>query len=176
MTVIDEDVQTEATEEDGADEVETTEAKKRGRTRDFTKSNEHYDELAAFINSHPDWVSADLGSISPLQVKAALALKADFAATPEVIAAREARKAEREAEKQKYAGLTDDQIKIAKAADRATVQYEKLQAKAEEARAKAEGLKAQATGSAEDLQAVVESEQGGEAVEEAPAKKRGLRR
>lgn len=164
---------TEEGTENSADEVETTEAKgKRGRTRDFTKSNEHYDDLTLFINTHSDWVNASLGQVTPLQVKAILALRTDFNNQPEQAEKRELRKQEREAEKAKYGDMTDEQIKAAKAADRAQAQYDKLQAKAAEALAKAESLKAQATGSAEDLQAVVETEQS----EDEPKRKRGLRR
>lgn len=155
-----------------ADEVETEAKGKRGRTRDFTKSNEHYDQMANFINTHPDWTNADLGSVTPLQIKAILALKIDFANLPEQAIKREERKAAREEEKKQYAGMTDEQIKAAKASARALTQYEKLQAKAQEAKQKAEALKAAASGSAEDLQAVVESEQ----IEAEPQKKRGLRR
>jgi peptidoglycan hydrolase CwlO-like protein len=174
MTITAEDIdETTEVEENGADEVEQGEGTKRGRKRDFTKSNEHYDELAQFINSHQDWVNAGLGEITPLQVKAVLALKTDHANTPEVIAAREARKAEREAEKAKYGNMTDEQIKAAKAAARAQAQYDKLQAKAQEALEKAQSLAAAASGSAEDLQAVVE---GDESTEDEPKKRRGLRR
>lgn len=171
MTVTAEGVETEET---GADEVETETKGKRGRTRDFTKSNEHYDSLAAFINSNSDWQNASLGTVTPLQVKAVLALKTDFANTPEVIAARAERKAALAAENAEYEGLSPDQIKAKKAAVRAQKQYDKLNAKAQEALANAEKLKAAASGSAEDLQAVVESEQS--EGEDEPKKRRGLRR
>lgn len=170
MTVTAEAVETE-TEENGADEVEQAEGGKRGRKRDFSKSNEHYDSLAGFINTHEDFVKAGLDAVNPLQVKAVLALKTEFSNTPEVIEARKQRKAELEAENARYAGMTQDQIKAAKAADRAQKQYDKLQKKAQEALEKAESLKAAASGSAEDLQAVVEGES-----EDEPKRKRGLRR
>lgn len=176
-TIEDTGTNAEGLEDEGsADEVETENSGgKRGRKRDFTKSSEHYDSLANFVNTHSDWVNAELGEVTPLQIKAILALKGEFTETPEAKAAREARKAEREAEKAQYAGMTDEQIKAAKAAKRAQDQYEKLQAKAAEAQEKAEKLRAAASGSAEDLQAVVESEQNG-SDEDEPKKRRGLRR
>jgi superfamily II RNA helicase len=177
MTATIEDTGTSAEsidEDNDADEVETTETKgKRGRTRDFTKSSEHYDDLAEFVNSHKDWVEAELGSVTPLQVKAILALKTDFNDQPEQVAKREQRKAEREAEKAQFAGMTDDQIKALKAQRKAQEQYDKLQAKANEALEKANKLAAAASGSAEDLQAVVEGDQS---ESDEPKKKRGLRR
>lgn len=158
----------EAPAEQQADEVETEGKKKRGRTRDFTKSTEYYDNLAAFVNER-----SGLDPVSPLQVKATLALRADYANLPEQKEAREKAKAEREAEAKKYEGMTDEQKKAAKAADRAARQAEKLQEKLNATLAKAEQLKAAASGSGEDLQAIVEAEQS---KPEAPAKKRGLRR
>lgn len=164
---------TDLAEDNSADEVENEGGAKRGRKRDFTKSSEHYDNLTEFVNGHEDWTSAGLGTVTPLQVKAILALRTDFNNTPEQVALREQRKAEKQAEEAKYDGLSKEQIKAQKLADRAEKQAEKLQEKAREALEKAQALKAQATGSAEDLQAVVESEQD-EADE--PKKRRGLRR
>jgi len=161
-----------------ADETETETKGKRGRTRDFTKSSEYYDKLAEFANSNSDWQAAGLGTVTPLQIKAVLALRTDFANLPEQKAARERAKAEREAEAKKYEGMSDEQIKAAKAAARAEKQAAKFKAKADEAIAKAEQLKAAASGSAEDLAAVVASAQeNAESTEtESEPKRRGLRR
>lgn len=169
----------EAPVEQGADEVETEEApKKRGRTRDFSKSTEYYDQLAEFVNSNEDFTKAGIDAVSPLQIKAILALRTDFANLPEQIALREQSKAEREAEKKKYEGMSEDQIKAAKAAARAEKQVAKFQAKAQEALQRAEQLKAAASGSAEDLAAVVASSQSEAETENEgePKKRRGLRR
>jgi hypothetical protein len=163
---------TTATAEPQADEVETEEKGKRGRKRDFSKSSEHYDQLAEFINTNPDYIAAGLTAIKPLQVKAILALKTDFANQPELKAARDAAKAKRDEEAKKYEGMSEEQIKAHKAAARAEAQVNKHLAKADEARKKAEELKAAASGSGEDLAAVVGAAQNG--AEEKPRK--GLRR
>lgn len=137
----------------------------RSKDRDFTKFRDYHVELATFINEH-----SGIDPVTPNQVKAVLTLRTDWSNRPETIAAREARKAEREAEKQKYAGMSDEQIKALKASKRAQDQAERLTAKAQEAMEKARALANAASGSGEDLAAMVEAQQG----EEKP--RRGLGR
>jgi hypothetical protein len=158
---------TEQLETEPAEAGESAEeTAKRGR--DFTKVREYHEQLANFINER-----SGLDAVSPNQVKATLALRTDYGNTDEAKAARAERKAAAEAEKQKYAGMTDDQKKAAKAATRADVQAEKLQKKAQEAIEKAQRLRLEATGSGEDLQTVVESNQA-ESEPESTGKRRGL--
>ena len=136
-------------------EENTTEAKKR--ERDFTKFRPSHQELADYVNMH-----SGLEPITPNQVKALLALRVDFNNLPEQIAKRDERKKQREAEKTKYAGMSPEQVKAQRAADRAEKQAEKLQARVAEARAKAEALRSSATASGEDLVAAVEAAQSTE--------------
>ena len=126
--------------------------------RDFSKFRENHKELADFINSHPEFVASELAALEPGQVKAVLALRADFNKLPEQVAKRAERKKELEAEKAKFAGLSPEQIKATKAADRAAKQAEKMREKAEEAMRRAEELKVAASGSAADLAAAVEAQ------------------
>lgn len=155
MTITD-DASVEMTTTENGTESNENETEKKKRARDFTKVRSYHEELAAFVNER-----SGLDPVTPNQVKALLTLKTDYGNTPEAQAAREQRKAEREAEKTKYAGMTEDQIKAAKALDRAEKQAEKLRTRAEETVARARELANQATGSGEDLQAVVESNQNG---------------
>lgn len=134
------------------DQDNTTEAKKR--ERDFTKFRPSHQELADYVNMH-----SGLDPITPNQVKALLSLRVDFNNLPEQIAKRDERKQQREAEKSKYAGMSPEQVKAQRAADRAEKQAEKLQARVAEARAKAEALRSSATASGEDLVAAVEAAQ-----------------
>ncbi len=134
--------------------VDTTETK---RGRDFSKFRPVHQELADYVNAR-----SGLDPITPNQVKALLALRAEFSKSPEQVAAREQRKAEREAAKSRYAGMTPDQIKAAKAADRAERQAARLEARVAEAKAKAEALRSSATASGEDLAAAVEAAQSDE--------------
>ena len=127
------------------------------RQRDFTKFTAKHQELANYINAH-----SGLDAITPNQVKAALILRTDFNNTPEQVAKRDQRKAELAAEKEKFAGLTDVQIKAEKAARRAEAQAQKMQARVDEARKKAEELRSAAAASGEDLASAVESAQNGE--------------
>lgn len=171
MTAVMDEMETEVTPD--VEETENEPKRKRGRVRDFTKSSPHYDELADFINAN-----SGLDAVTPLQVKATLALKTDFANLPEQKAAREARKAQREAEAKQYEGMSDDQIKAAKAAKRVEAQAEKLAARAKEALEKAQKLQNAAAGSGEDLAAFVES-QNAKAAESASTeskKRRGIGR
>jgi hypothetical protein len=131
---------------------QTTEGKKR--ERDFTKFRPAHQELADFVNEH-----SGLDPITPNQVKALLALRIDFSKLPEQIAKRDERKSEREASKTRYAGMSADQIKAAKAAERAERQAAKLEARVVEAKAKAEALRSSVTASGEDLAAAVEAAQ-----------------
>lgn len=141
--------------------------KRRGRKpgvkteRNFQNSSEMHKDLAAFINVHPEFISAGLGSVTPEQVRAVLTLRSDFANTPEATEKREARKAAREAEKAKFAGLSAEQIKAEKAAARAEKQAEKLQARIDAIKAKAEALRNGSEATGADLAAAVESDQAG---------------
>lgn len=142
-------------------ETQTETKKERAeRTRDFTKFRPQHEEFANFINSHPEWKKAELGDITPNQVKAVLALKVDFNDTPEQKAAREQRKAELEEQKREFEGMTPEQIKAEKAARRAEKQAEKLEAQIREAREKAEALRSGKAATGADLAAAVEANQG----------------
>ena len=129
------------------------EAAKRGR--DFTKFRPSHQALADYVNAH-----SGLDPISPNQVKALLALRVDFNKLPEQVQERADRKAEREAARTKYAGMNAEQVKAAKAAERAERQAAKLEARVAEAKAKAEALRSSVTASGEDLAAAVEAAQG----------------
>lgn len=124
------------------------------RERDFTKFRPAHQELADYVNMH-----SGLDPITPNQVKAILSLRIDFNNMPEQVEKRNQRKAEREAEKQKYAGMSPEQIKAQRAADRAEKQAAKLEARVAEAKAKAEALRSSANASGEDLIAAVEAAQ-----------------
>lgn len=131
--------------------------------RDFTKVRQSHIDLATYVNEH-----SGLPPVSPYQVKAIQALRTDFNKLPEQVAARAARKAEIEAEKKKYEGMSPEQIRAAKQSKRALATAERMQAKAAEAMAKAEQLKAAAAGDGEALAALVEA-QTKAAEEKAPA-------
>lgn len=137
-------------------DVETPEiqATKGKRERDFTKFRPAHQELADYVNKH-----SGLDPITPNQVKALLSLRIDFNNLPEQKNAREVRKAEREAARTKYAGMNAEQVKAAKAAERAERQAAKLEARVAEAKAKAEALRSSVTASGEDLAAAVEAAQ-----------------
>ena len=156
MTITDESVDTSAESEQGTDEKNESGETGRKRDRDFTKFKENHKELADFVNEH-----SGLDAVTPNQVKAILTLRADFNNTPEQVSKREQRKAELEAEKKKYEGMTDEQIKAAKAADRVEKQVTKMEARIQEARAKAQALREGKDASGADLAAQVEAEQNG---------------
>ena len=156
MTITDESVDTSAESEQGTDEKNESGETGRKRDRDFTKFREQHKELADFVNEH-----SDLAPVTPNQVKAILTLRSDFNNTPEQVAKREERKRELEEEKKKYEGMTDEQIKAAKAADRVEKQDAKMEARIQEARAKAQALREGKDASGTDLAAQVESEQTG---------------
>lgn len=137
--------------------------KENKRERDFSKFRPAHQELADYVNAH-----SGLDPITPNQVKALLALRVDFNNLPEQIAKRAERKAEREAEKSKYAGMSPEQVKAAKAADRAEKQAAKLEARVAEAKAKAEALRSSVAASGEDLAAAVEAAQATEPVVDTP--------
>lgn len=152
---------------DAPDEIATPDVEddqdmdmEKKRERDFTKFRPNHQELADFVNMH-----SGLDPVTPNQVKAILALRIDFNNLPEQVEKREARKIEREAEKRKFEGMNSEQIKAAKAADRAERQAAKLEARVLEAKAKAEALRSSVTASGEDLAAAVEAAQ---AMPEAP--------
>lgn len=129
------------------------------KSRDFSKFTEKHQELADYINSHPDVVSAGIPAITPNQVKAAFALRGEFNDTPEVKAAREERRKQREEEKKQFAGMTPEEIKAEKAAKRAEAQAAKLEARVKEALAKAQAIREGKDASGEDVAAAVEAKQ-----------------
>jgi DNA repair ATPase RecN len=168
MTVTDEGVDVSVEPDEDQTEAQSEEGKKRDR--DFTKFREAHQELADYVNAN-----SGLDPVTPNQVKAIQTLKSDFNATPEQVAKREQRKAEREAEKRKYEGMSDEQIKAAKAADRVDKQASKLEERLREAREKAQRIREGKEASGEDLAAAVESAQNGvepEATEEDKPRRR----
>lgn len=134
-------------------------ADKAKRERDFSKFTEKHQALADFVNADEDFVKAGVDKVNANQVKAILALRTDWGNSPEQAEEREARKAQREAEKAQYAGLTDEQIKLAKQAKTAQAQADKLEKRVAEARAKAAQFTAAANGSGEDLAKIVEAQE-----------------
>lgn len=98
----------------------------RGRVkdRDFTVVTDQHMDLADFVNQN-----SDLTPISPNHVKAVLALRSDFIGSPEQVAKR----AKKAAERARYASLSGEQRKALKRAERAA-------AKAEEAKAEVNRL------------------------------------
>jgi hypothetical protein len=144
---------------EGTDTEGTSEApkKRKRRAHDFTKFRDFHQEVADYVNAR-----SGLDPVSPNQVKAVLLLRTDFANTPEQIAAREASKAALEAEKKRYAGLTEDQVKKVKAAQKAAEQAERFQKRAQEQIDLAKKLAEEAEGSGTDLAAAVEAQQNGE--------------
>lgn len=149
--------------------VEATTAAKR--ERDFTKFRPAHQELADYVNAN-----SGLDPITPNQVKALLALRVDFGKLPEQVERRAARKVEREQNKGRYSGLTPEQVKAAKAAERAERQAERLEARVAEAKAKAEALRTSATASGEDIAAAVETAQSESESEDSGEKRRIGRR
>lgn len=163
MTMTDENVVEDLTdtEQETAEKVDG----RKHRTRDFTKYRQVHADIAEYVNER-----SGLDPVTPNQIKAILAFRTEFGNTPEATAAREQRKAELAAEKAKYEGMSDEQIKASKAVKRAETAAEKLLAKANAAMEKAKQLADAASGSGEDLAAVVAAQQS-----EAP-KRRGLGR
>lgn len=156
MTAVIEDQQ--VVEDDSTQTVADT--SHDSKSRDFTKFTEKHQELADYINANADFVKAELDAVTPGQVKAFLALRAEFSNTPEVKAAREARKIQLEEEKKLYAGLTAEEIKAEKAAKRAEAQAAKLQARVQEALAKAQAIREGKDASGEDVAAAVDAAVG----------------
>jgi hypothetical protein len=156
------DVELNATEAIVEESVEQTTTTGTKRERDFTKFRPSHQELADYVNEN-----SGLDPITPNQVKAILALRIDFNNLAEQIANRDQRKTEREAARTKYVGMNAEQIKAAKAAERAERQATKLEARVVEAKAKAEALRSSVTASGEDLAAAVEAAQAEVATEAA---------
>lgn len=142
---------------EGTDEAKAAEAEKR-RERDFTKFTDQHSEIADFVNADQDYVKSGLDKVTPGQVKAILALRTDFADTPEKKAEREKRKAEREAEKKQYEGMTEEQIKLAKQEKKANDDIAKMEKRIAEAREKAEAARKAREAGGEDLAAAVEAD------------------
>lgn len=161
MTITIDAPDVDTTEDEVTTEGTEVEASTSKRERDFSKFRPAHQELADYVNAH-----SGLDPITPNQVKALLALRIDFNKLPEQVSTREARKSEREAAKTKYDGMSADQVKAAKAAERAERQAAKLEARVMEARAKAEALRSSVTASGEDLAAAVEAAQATDESEE----------
>lgn len=165
MTVTDEgvDVQVEA-EDDNAEtnENESDGTGGRKKDRDFTKFREQHQELADFVNAN-----SGLDPITPNHIKAVQALVSDFRETPEQAAKREEAKKRREADKAKYAGLSDEQVKAQKAADKVQKQADKLQERLNEALAKAQRIRNGEEATGTDVAAAVEASQNGHVEAEA---------
>lgn len=144
---------------EGTDAEGTSEApkKRKRRAHDFTKFRDFHQEVADYVNAR-----SGLDPMTPNQIKAVLLLRTDFANTPEQISAREANKAALEAEKKRYEGMSDDQIKKVKAAQKAAEQAERFQKRAQEQVELARKLAGEVEGSGTDLAAVVEAQQNGE--------------
>jgi hypothetical protein len=144
---------------------------KDNRDRDFTKYRKLHSDLANYVNEH-----SGLEPVTANQVKAILYLRPDFNNTPEQAAERQARKDKKEAEEARYKGLTDDQKKKVKAADRTREQADRMAKRAAEAQAEAEAVLAQAN-PGEDIASQVEQTQAEvETVEPEPDRKRGIGR
>lgn len=151
---------TEVDETEGQTEQEKADGRKE-RERDFSKHTVAHQELADFVNADEKFVEAGIAPVNANQVKAILALRTDFNDTPEKIAERAARKAEREELEKKFAGLTKEEIVAEKAAARAETQAAKLQKRVEEALAKAAALREGKDASGADLAAEIEASQNG---------------
>jgi uncharacterized protein YozE (UPF0346 family) len=158
VTAVFEDQQVEVVEDEATQAA--TDTSDESKSRDFSKFTEKHQELADYINSHADYVSAGLAPITPNQVKAAFALRTEFNNTPEVKAAREARKVQLAEEKKLYAGLTQEEIKAEKAAKRAEAQAAKLQARVQAALEKAKAIREGKDASGEDVAAAVDAAVG----------------
>jgi len=165
-------------EQDVAAEVESTDedapqAATRGRKRDldFTKVRDSHQELADYVNAN-----SGIDPVSANQVKAILTLKQDWAATPEQEAKREAAKEAREEAAKKYEGLSADQIKIEKAAEKAEKQAAKLRERVEEALARAKAIREGTEASGEDVAAAVQADQNGATPEFSEAESEGTGR
>lgn len=155
-TIIDapDEIITPDVEDDGAPEETMSDNEKKKRERDFSKFRPAHQALADYVNMH-----SGLDPITANQVKALLALRIDFNNQDEQVSARAERKAQREAEKSKFDGMTPAQIKAQRAIDRAEKQTAKLEARVIEARAKAESLRDATSASGEDLALAVEQAQ-----------------
>lgn len=137
--------------------ADTTSEQKTRRGRDFTKVSPLHEDLANYVNAN-----SGLPPVSAHQIKAILALRTEFSNSDEQKARREERKAARLAAQSKYAGMSDEQKKAAKAAERAAREAARLEARVAEAKAKAAALANAAAGSGEDLAAAVEADQNGD--------------
>lgn len=137
---------------DSTDEAESESGRKK-RSRDFSKVSELHTDLADYVNAH-----SGLEPVTASQVKALLYLRPDFNKTPEQAEKSAARAARQEIEKARYAGLTDDQKKARKAAERANEQASKFAERARKAQEDADRLLSQAN-PGEDIASQVEAAQ-----------------
>src|ERR1700754_2482579 len=109
---------------------EPTSTRGKSKDRDFSKVRVLHEELAAYINAH-----SGLDPITANQVKAVLYLRPDFNNSPEQATKREERKARKAEAEAKYAGMTDDQKKRAKQAEKAQAQANRYADRAAKAQA-----------------------------------------
>jgi hypothetical protein len=147
-----------------AEETVTVDSAKRGRKsdRDFTKVVQRHQDLADFINASEAYQASGLPPITANVVKAVQLLAEDFRNTPEQEAARKAREAERKQEEAEYAGLSADEKKELKAANRKAKQLAEVQERRQALLDKAKAIREAAEASGEDLSAVEsESEDSG---------------
>ena len=158
-----------------AEESVTTESAKRGRKsdRDFTSVVQRHQELADFINAHPAYQASGLPQITPNVVKAVQLLAEDFRNTPEQVEARKARENERKQEEKEYAGLSAEEKKELKSANRKAKQLAEVQERRQALLDKARQIREAAEASGEDLSAVDNSDSNSES-EDKP--RRGIRR
>lgn len=158
-------LEAEAPTTDATDATEKVDGRKE-RERDFSKFTEAHQSLADYINADAKVVEAGIVGITPNQVKAVLALRTEWADTPERKAEREQRKLAREEEKKEFAGLTDEEIKAEKAARRAESSAKKMQAKVQEALDRAAALREGKDLGGKELAEAVEAAQNGTVVDE----------
>ena len=135
MTVI--DTEAPVVEVENEEESTVTESK-RGRNpdRDFSKFAQRHQDLADFINAR-----SGLAPISPNIVKAVQLLSDDFRNTPEQVAARKDREEKRKAEDAEFAGLSPEEKKELRAANRRKKALEEVEERRKELLEKAKRIR-----------------------------------
>jgi hypothetical protein len=151
------------------------ESKKRGRNpdRDFTKTAQRHQDLADFINASDAYAASGLPPITANVIKAVQLLTEDFRNQPEQVEARKTREAERKAEEAQYAGLSAEEKKELRAADRRAKNLQDAVAKRDALLAKAKEIREAASASGADIASAVESESEDSEPEK---QRRGIRR
>lgn len=164
------DASPEATEETTTVE----ESKKRGRNadRDFTKVAERHQALADFINASDAYQASGLPPITANVVKAVQLLTEDFRNQPEQVEARKLRETQRKEAEKQYAGLSKEDAKDLRAAERKVKSLEKAAALRDELLQKAQQIREAAEASGADIASAVEAESDSEPEKQ----RRGIRR